>query len=100
MLLEDATIVILLLVLWRIDGEAFGGVRHLLVGDCVSCDLLQRVDPAVPHAVGELLLLAPSDLLRKHVAEGLAQDLFLDRLPRAHLRLRIEPHRHIQELLV
>ena len=80
--------------------EAFRGVRHLLVGDGLGRELLQRVDPGITHAVAELLLLPPGHLLRQHVGEGLAHDLLLDGRARAHLRLGIQAHRHVQELLV
>ena len=45
MLREDAAIVVLLLVLWRVDGEPLSRMFHLFVGDRLSRDLLERVNP-------------------------------------------------------
>ena len=42
---EDAAIVVLFLVLWWVDGEAFGSVSHLLIGDSLGGDAFQRVNP-------------------------------------------------------
>ena len=45
MLGKNATIVVLLLVLWRIDGEAFGSVGHLFIGDSLRGNLFEGVNP-------------------------------------------------------
>ena len=45
MLGEDAAIVVLLLVEWRIDGETLCCMCHLLVADGFGGNLLQRVNP-------------------------------------------------------
>ena len=82
------------------DRETLRGVQHLIVRDRLRSQLLQRIDPTVANTVGELLLLPPGHLVRKEVGAGLAHDLLLDHLARTHLGRGIQPHRHIQELLV
>ena len=45
MLGEDRAIIILLLVLWRIDRESLGSMRHLFIADGSSGNLLQGIHP-------------------------------------------------------
>ena len=66
---------------------------------------LQAVDPAIAHAIAELLLLPPQDRLRQVAIEGRAQDALLHPLRIAaglvdHLPFRVDAHRHVQELAV
>ena len=42
---ENGTVIILLLVLRRIDGEALSSMGHLLVADSLSGNLFERIDP-------------------------------------------------------
>ena len=68
--------------------------------------VLERVDPAVANAIGELLLLAPEDrvgqvgLGRRVVrrVEGLAQDVLFDALGSDHLVRRVDVHGDLEEL--
>ena len=100
MLGENGTIVVFLLVAWRIDGESFSCVCHLLVAHLVGCNLLQCVNPRVSNAIAELLLLSPSHCLRQHVGKSFAHNLLLYRLARTHLCLWIGAHRNVEELFV
>ena len=75
-------------------------MRHLLVADSLSGDLLQGVDPGVTYSIAELLLLAPGDSLRQHIGKGLTHNLLLHRGARTHLGLRVGAHGDIEELLI
>ena len=97
---EDGAVIILLLVLRRVDGEALGGMGHLLVGNCLGGDLLQGVDPTIAYAIAELLLLAPGNLGGEHRGKGLAHNLLLHGRARTHLSLGVGAHGYIEELLV
>ena len=82
------------------DGEALGGMSHLLVAYLFRGDALERVYPAVAHTVGKLLLLPPGYLLGQEVGKGLAKYLLFYLLSRAHLGLGIEPHGYVEEVAV
>ncbi|KAI7515033.1 Asparagine synthetase [Hortaea werneckii] len=85
--------------------------HHLLIRDHLLRLVLEAVDPAVSHAVAELLLLAPEDVLGEvgfvfaggqHArVEGLAQDVLLDPalVLLDHLLLRVQVHGRVEELL-
>ncbi|CUQ60390.1 Uncharacterised protein [Segatella copri] len=45
MLGEDRTIIILLLILWRVDRESLSSMRHLLIADGRCGNLLQGINP-------------------------------------------------------
>ena len=100
MLGENAAVVVLFLVARRVDWEPLGSVSHLLVADCRGSDFLQSVNPAIAHAIGELLLLPPCNLSWQHVGECLTDNLLLHCLTRTHLELRVDIHSHIEEFLV
>ena len=59
---ENATIVIFLLILWRIDGKPFGSMFHLMVGNGGRSNGLQCIDPIVTDAIGELLFCRQATL--------------------------------------
>ncbi len=99
-LFEDGAVEVFFFVLWRVDREAPGGVCHIGVADGLGGHLLQRVDPAVADAVGELFFLAPGDLRGEHAGKGLAEDLFLDHATGAHLGFGSEAHGYVEKLLV
>ena len=98
--LEDRTVIVLLLVAGRVDRETLRSVFHLAVGDRLCGQLLERVDPVVAYAVGELFFLTPYDLGGEHVLERFAQDPFFDMPVLGHFRRRVDAHRHVEELLV
>src|SRR5574344_2579419 len=100
MFCKNAAIIILFLVAWRMDGEAFGSMFHLLVTHLVTRDLLQCVYPRIAHAVRELFFLSPCHFGRQHIGKTFTYNLLLHRLSRAHLILRIQAHRHIQKFFV
>ena len=100
MLSEDATIIVLFLVLWRIDGETLGSMCHLLVADGLSSNLLQRVNPRITYTIAKLFLLAPSHLLRQEISKGFAYDFLLYRTSWTHFCLRIGAHGDIEKLFV
>src|SRR5690606_10121451 len=72
--LEDRAVEIRLLGLRRVDREALVGRGQFAVGDLRLGVRLEPADPAVAHAVAELLLLPPQDLRRQVAVEGGAQD--------------------------
>ena len=95
MLGEDRTIIIFLLVLWRVDRESLGSMRHLLIADGRCSNLLQGVNPRIAYTIGELLLLAPCYFFRKQIGKCLTNDLLLDGLVRTHLQNRVHTHGYI-----
>ena len=95
MLGEDAAVVILLFVLWRVDGETLGSVGHLLIGNRSRRYGLQGVNPGVANTITELFLLSPGNFSGQHVGKGFAHNLLLHRLTWAHLRLRIGAHGNV-----
>ena len=98
--LKDAAIVVFFLVSRRVDGEAFGGVFHLLVADSGGSDFFQCVDPRIADAVGELFFLSPSHAFGKIVCKGFAENLLFDGLSRAHFGFGVEPHGDVKEFFV
>mmetsp|Transcript_49179 Transcript_49179/g.82472 ORF Transcript_49179/g.82472 Transcript_49179/m.82472 type:complete len:393 (-) Transcript_49179:914-2092(-) len=126
---EDLAVEVGLLRGGGVVGEPELGLAQLLVRDLVVGVVPQGVDPPVPHAVRELLLLPPQDVPREvrlglgsrglrllggrgcglvlllHLGvEGCAQDPLLDALLAlgidAHLLLRVERHHQLQEVAV
>ena len=77
MFLKYLTVVVFLLAARRVHREALGGILHHFVGYFAACDFLESVYPAISHAIGELLFLAPCNALGEHVFKRLAQDVFL-----------------------
>ena len=100
MLLEDAPVIVFLLVTRRVDWESLGGMGHGLVADRLAGDFFQRIDPAVTDTVGELLLLSPEDRLGQEADKGFPEDPFLDGRTGTHLGGGIKSHGHIKEFLV
>ncbi len=98
-------VVIGLLGLRRVVHEALVRCGHHPVADLGVGVRLEPIDPAITHAIAELLLLPPQDRIRQVAFERLAQHRFLDparatgTLP-DHLVLRIDAHRHVEEFAV
>lgn len=63
-LLEEHAVVVGLFREGRVEGVDVLGVLEHLVGDVVGGVVLEAIDPAVTHAVAELLLLAVEDMLQ------------------------------------
>mmetsp|Transcript_52308 Transcript_52308/g.97932 ORF Transcript_52308/g.97932 Transcript_52308/m.97932 type:complete len:362 (-) Transcript_52308:852-1937(-) len=93
----------------RFDWKPMRCCCHLLVGNDFFGMGLDGVDPAVPDAIAELLLLTPKDFLRQvssvtRQLEGLSQDPLLTAriasLIFAHLLNRVEAHSNLHEFPV
>jgi len=84
------------------------GVLHHFIGNVELGSILEAINPAVTDTVGELLLLAPEDLLGEvgldvglvGSVEGLADDVLLDTLLVDHLLGGVNAHGGLKELLV
>lgn len=108
MLIEHGPVPIGLLGIRNVVAPLGLGVLHHLIRNMQLGVVLERVDPAVTHAVGELLLLAPEDLvgeIRRSVGlvggvEGLAKDVLLNAVLGDHLLRGVNVHGHLEELLV
>jgi putative CocE/NonD family hydrolase len=97
---EDRTVVIFLFVTRRVDREALGSMRHLLVADSRGRTCFQCVNPRITDAVGELFFLSPCHLLGS-MSENASRTTFFSMVfARTHLITRVDGHGHIKELLV
>lgn len=89
-----------LLGVWDVAAPFWLGVLHHLVGDVQLGVVLQGIDPSVPDAIAELLLLSVEDVLWQvglcaglvRDVEGLSEDVLLDAVLGDHLILRIDVH--------
>ena len=108
MLVKHRPIPVRLLGVWDVAGPLGLGVLHLLVRDVQLGLVLERVDPAVAHAVAKLLLLPPQDVVRqigldvRLVArvKGFAQDVLFDPACGYHFLLGIHVHADFEELII
>mmetsp|Transcript_2471 Transcript_2471/g.9074 ORF Transcript_2471/g.9074 Transcript_2471/m.9074 type:complete len:692 (+) Transcript_2471:109-2184(+) len=111
-LLEEGAEKVVLLRLGRAQREALRALGEILVRYLVLSVLLEAIDPVVPDAVAELLLLAPEHLLRQvrvlRRVESLAQEVLLHArvhsvgllLAVDHLVLGRDVHRVLEHRLV
>ena len=102
MLLEDAPVEIRFLGRRGVERIARRGGGEFAIGHRLLRVRLQPVDPAVTHAVAELLLLPPQDFLRQRALERRAQHVLLDPVAAighaaGHLVFRVDTHRHVDE---
>ena len=60
---------------------------------------LERIDPGIAHAIGELLLLPPQYRIGQIAGEGFAQELLFDApaLLAGQLHFRVQRHRRVDE---
>mmetsp|Transcript_67759 Transcript_67759/g.174636 ORF Transcript_67759/g.174636 Transcript_67759/m.174636 type:complete len:285 (+) Transcript_67759:520-1374(+) len=103
---EEVTVEVGLLRAGGLHREAIGRLLELLLGHLRVSVRLDRVNPGVPDAVAELLLLAVEDMMGQVCArgrhiKGLAKDPLLHTLLAglidAHFLLDVEAHRHLHE---
>mmetsp|Transcript_19991 Transcript_19991/g.34377 ORF Transcript_19991/g.34377 Transcript_19991/m.34377 type:complete len:247 (+) Transcript_19991:451-1191(+) len=103
-LIEHGTVEVRFFAHGRLDWELFSSLGHHLVGNLFLCMLLQIIDPAVTHAIRELFLLPPQNVLREirifRSVEGLSEDVLLHAARSDHLFGRVDIHTVIDKGLV
>ncbi len=102
---EKLAVIVFFLCGRRVDREAPGAGGEFRVAHPLFRKSFERVNPAVAHAVAELLLLPPHNLGGQQILKRLPQNPFFHALRPVllhdrHFVLRIDPHRGVDEFLV
>ncbi len=100
MRLEDATVQVFLFGTRWVQWETVVCTVELVIAHLVLRVRFERVDPAVPDAVGKLLFLSPHDGFGEHRLERAPKHLFLHAAVANHLVGGVETHGNLEELEV